>query len=75
MGRRRWPSVPAQSWFPREPATMLLTEMTMVAGQYDYTLTLLLMPEAEWQGVRHDDEESLEDTFEHFIRNGQYPLR
>jgi hypothetical protein len=28
--------------------------MTRVAGQYDYTLTLLLLPEAEWQGARHD---------------------
>lgn len=65
----------AQRWFPREPASMPLSEMTKVAGQYDYTLTLLLMPEAERQGACHEDEEPLEDTFEHFIRNGQYPLR
>lgn len=64
----------AQSWFPREPASMPVTEMTRVAGQYDYTLTLLLMPDAEWQRPRHD-EEAEEDTFDRFIRNGQYPVR
>ena len=65
----------AQSWFVREPASMPVTEMTRVAGQYDYTLTLLLLPEAEWQGARHDDEEPEEDTYDRFIRNGQYPVR
>ncbi|MFN5267497.1 MAG: hypothetical protein ACK5CX_09215 [Burkholderiales bacterium] len=65
----------AQSWFAREPACMPVTEMTRVAGQYDYTLTLLLLPEAEWQGARHDDEEPEEDTYDRFIRNGQYPVR
>lgn len=65
----------AQSWFFREPATMPVTEMTRVAGQYDYTLTLLLMPEAEWRGVRLDDEDPEEDTYDRFIRNGQPPVR
>ncbi|GGH55045.1 hypothetical protein GCM10010975_12210 [Comamonas phosphati] len=68
-------STRAQIWFPREPATMPLTEMTRVAGQYDYTLTLLLMPDAEWQRPQHDDEDAEEDTFDRFIRNGQYPVR
>ncbi|MFA5531924.1 MAG: hypothetical protein WDA11_14830 [Thiohalomonadaceae bacterium] len=49
--------------------------MTKVAGQYDYTLTLLLLPDAEWRGAHHDDEEPDEDTFDHFVRNGQYPVR
>ena len=65
----------AQAWFPREPATMPLTEMTRVAGQYDYTLTLLLMPDAEWRSPTHEDGEPEEDTFDRFIRNGQYPVR
>lgn len=65
----------AQSWFFREPATMPVTQMTRVAGQYDYTLTLLLMPDAEWQGARHGDEEQEEDTYDRFIRNGQPPVR
>ena len=65
----------AQSWFAREPATMPITEMTRVAAQYDYTLTLLVLPDAEWQGARQDDEEPEEDTYDRFIRNGQYPVR
>ena len=65
----------AQSWFSREPSSMQITEMTRAAGQYDYTLTLLLMPDAEWQRPQHDDEEAEEDTFDRFIRNGQYPVR
>jgi hypothetical protein len=65
----------AQRWFPREPASMPLTEMTMVAGNYDYTLTLLLMPQAEWQGARHDEEDVLlVNTYMNFIRNGQLPF-
>lgn len=69
-------TIRAQCWFPREPASMPLTEMTRVAGQYDYTLTLLLMPEAEWQGAHHDEEDVLlVDTHTNFIRNGQYPVR
>ncbi len=65
---------PATRWFPREPASMQLTEMVKVAGNYDYTLTLLLMPDSEWHGARHDDEKTEEDTYDHFIRNGQPPL-
>ena len=68
-------STRTQTWFPREPASMPLTEMTMVAGQYDYSLTLLLMPDAEWQRPQHDDGEPEEDTFDRFIRNGQHPVR
>jgi hypothetical protein len=61
----------AQIWFPREPASMALTEMTHIAGQYDYTLTLLLMPDAELQRPQRDDEEAEEDTYDRFTRNGQ----
>jgi Zn-dependent peptidase ImmA (M78 family) len=69
-------TIRAQCWFPREPAAMPLTEMTVVAGNYDYTLTLLLMPEAEWQGARHDEEDVLlVDTYTNFILNGQYPVK
>jgi Zn-dependent peptidase ImmA (M78 family) len=65
----------AQAWFYREPPSMTVTEMTRVAGQYDYTLTLLLMPDAEWHRPWHEEAESEEDTFDHFIRNGQLPVR
>ncbi|ABM59586.1 hypothetical protein [Verminephrobacter eiseniae] len=54
---------------------MQLTEMTRVANQYDYSLTLLSIPDAEWQWPEHDDGEPEEDTFDRFIRNGQYPVR
>lgn len=65
----------ARSWFTREPSGMPVNEMIRVAGQYDYTLTLLLMPDAGWQQSSHDDEEAEEDTFDRFTRNGQYPVR
>lgn len=54
---------------------MPINEMTKVAGQYDYALTLLLLREAEWQGARHDDEEPEEDTYDRLIHNGQFPVR
>lgn len=65
----------AQAWFPNEPTSMPVIEMTRVAGQYDYSLTLLLMPDAERQQSNYDEVESEEDTFDRFIRNGQFPTR
>ncbi len=67
-------STRAQTWFPREPASMPLTEMTRVAGSYGYALTLLLMPDAEWRWPQHEDDEPEKDTFDRFARNGQNPL-
>lgn len=63
----------ARLWFPREPVAMPLTEMTRVSEQYDYALTLLLMPDAARQ-TRPDDEDLVEDTFDRFVGNGQ-PLQ
>jgi Zn-dependent peptidase ImmA (M78 family) len=68
-------SMQAQTWFPREPESTPLTEMSMVAGPDDYSLTLLLMPEAESQRPQHDDGEPEEDTFDRFARSGQHPAR
>jgi len=68
-------TVNAQLWFPRESNKVPLTEMTMVSDQYDYTLTLLLMPDVDWRSPQHADEEAEEDTFDHFVRNGQFPVR
>lgn len=65
----------AKHWFQREPGSMPIAEMIRVAGQYDYTLTLLLMPEAEWQRPDHSEGDSEEDTFDRFVRNGQFPSR
>lgn len=67
--------VNAQLWFPRESNKVPLTEMTMVSDQYDYTLTLLLMPDVDWRSPQHADEEAEEDTFDRFVRNGQFPVR
>lgn len=68
-------SIRAKVWFPREPSYVELKEMSKVAANYDYTLTLLLMPNAEWRQPQHDDEEPEEDTFDRFINNGQFPDR
>ncbi|WP_211226331.1 ImmA/IrrE family metallo-endopeptidase [Solimonas flava] len=42
-------SASARLWFPAEPEAMPITELIHSSGQYDYTLTLLLMPDAEWR--------------------------
>lgn len=61
----------AQVWFAREPAEMPITEMTKVAGNYGYTLTLLAMPEAEKRWRRRDaDEETVEDSYDRFVGRG-----
>lgn len=65
----------AQLWFPREPANMSVTEMIRVAELYDYTLTLLLLPDAKRWSPQHDDELEADDTYDRFIRSGQYPVR
>ena len=65
----------ANIWFPREPSYVQMTEMTKIAGNYDYTLSLLLMPQAEWRQPQHDDGDPEQDTFDRFINNGQFPDR
>ena len=68
-------TVKANVWFAKEPDTTQVTVMTMVSEHYDYTLTLLLMPDAEWRVPQYDDEKPLEDTFDRFIHNGQPLVR
>ncbi|WP_424894890.1 hypothetical protein [Tepidimonas sp. HKU79] len=47
-------------------------EMTKVAGNYGYTLTLLVMPEAE-KRWRRRDQEPVEDSYDRFISRKQKP--
>jgi len=49
--------------------------MTKVAGNYDYTLTLLVMPEAErrWQRREEEEEGPVEDNYDRFISRKQKP--
>ncbi len=42
---------------------MPITEITTVAGNYGYTLTLLVMPAAE-RRWRDEDEEPVEDSYD-----------
>ena len=49
-----------------------LKMMTKVAGNYNYTLTLLVMPEAERRWRRRDeDEEPVEDSYDRFRAGGR----
>lgn len=50
---------------------MPITEMTKVAGNYGYTLTLLVIPEAERR--RDEDEELVEDGYDRLISQWRRP--
>ena len=50
-----------------------ITEMTKVAGNYGYTLTLLVMPEAEKRWRRDEDEEPVEDSYDRFLSRERKP--
>ena len=47
--------------------------MTKVAGNYGYTLTLLVMPAAERRWRRDEEEEPVEDNYDRFVSRGQKP--
>jgi Zn-dependent peptidase ImmA (M78 family) len=59
----------AQMWFPNELASMQLSEMIQISSQYDYTLTILLLPEAERKSTTDVIFESEEDVFERISRH------
>jgi Zn-dependent peptidase ImmA (M78 family) len=63
--------VRANSWLPNEPSHVRINELVKSAGHYDYKLTLLLLPEAEWRRPIHEDGEPEEDVLDRFTRNGQ----
>lgn len=55
--------IPARVWFPNEPADMELTERVFVAaGEYPYTLGLLLLPDAipKWEQDEEDTDHELD---------------
>ena len=63
--------VRANTWLANEPPYVHAQELVKNAGQYDYKLTLLLLPQSEWRRPTHEDEKPDEDTFDRFTRNGQ----
>ena len=63
--------VRANTWLANEPPYVHAQELVKNAGQYDYKLTLLLLPKSEWRRPTHEDEKPDEDTFDRFTRNGQ----
>ena len=69
----------ARIWFADEPDDMSLREMKIVSDQYKQTMTLLVLPQAipPWERDKRDedDDEELDNTFDHFIRNDQPPVR
>jgi hypothetical protein len=68
--------VPARIWFPREPADMPLREMRIVSDQYDFTISLLIMPDRKpWEVDDEDEGLGLETTIERFERRGQPIIR
>lgn len=66
-------SLSANTWFPKEPRDMPLTELTFVNEHYDYTLALLLMPKAEprWQREEEEDDDPAE-RMDSAIRKGRF---
>ena len=72
-------TIDARIWSSREPKGMTLREMRIVSDQYRQTMTLLILP-PESKPWEHDrpakgSNEGLENTFDHFVRNGQSPVR
>ena len=71
--------VNARIWFSNEPKDMVLREMRIISDQYRQTMTLLILPsevkpwERNWPS--DGDNGGLEDAFDHFVRNGQPPVR
>lgn len=60
----------ARLWFPAEPADMPLTEMVFVSEHYDYTLGLLLLPEAE-RAFDDEDDDAVLMPIDRMMKNEQ----
>lgn len=59
--------VPAHHWFENEHPELELVETMVATEQYDYTLTLLLLPDIDGGYDDDREDELLEDTVSHFI--------
>lgn len=73
---RQGTELDARVWFPNEPSGMALREMRVVSDQYRQTMTLLVLP-AEikpWERDQTQEEDGLEDTYNRFVRKGQFPV-
>ena len=69
-------TVPARTWFAREPDDMPLREMRIVSDHYDFVISLLVMPDRKsWETQDEEDEPGLESAIERFERYGQRPIR
>lgn len=68
--------LPASTWCAEEASYMKLRELKHSFGAHDRILTLLLLEAAEprpWDRSWQDEE--VTDSFDHFVSNGQSPVR
>ncbi|MDT3683701.1 MAG: ImmA/IrrE family metallo-endopeptidase [Pseudorhodoplanes sp.] len=65
---RRGVDMPAGIWFSEE-----VREMTVFADQYDFAVTLLMLPSDYLP--RLQDEQNIEDTYDRFVKSGKLPVR
>lgn len=69
-------SLPAQVWFSNEPADMSVREMRIVSDQYDFVITLLVLPDRKpWEGKEAEEDLGIETTIDRFERRGQPIIR
>ena len=55
---------------------MPLREMRIVSDQYDFVISLLVMPDRKpWETHDEEDEPGLDTAIERFDRRGQRPIR
>lgn len=66
-------TVPAYHWFPTAHPDVEVIETIVATEQYDYTLTLLQLPDMDAGYDTSAEDELVEDSYDRFIRNGQVP--
>jgi hypothetical protein len=69
-------TLPSRVWFPKEPGDMTLREMRIVSDQYDFVISLLVLPDRKpWETQEVDEGLGIETTIERFERRGQPVIR